>query len=336
MTNEYNSAAQLLCVQLGAPADVVMCTPALRALRAQCSGRRVTLLASHAGAALAPCLPDIDAVLAYAAPWMNDGDGPSHLAWIAALAAHGFDGAVIFTSERESALPAALLCQLAGIPLRAGWCREHPGGLLTHSILDPEPGAMRRHPVQRQLDLVRRLGAQIADERLAFVPLEQDVLAVRTRLQAAGIDPGERWLALHPGAGAQARRYPLQHWSALIGMLHARVKCPLVLTGSARDLALMDAIDLPPGARIHSVAGQGEIGELGALLAQAALVVSNSQATAQLAAAVATPAIDLGELCGDVDRHDCLERLTPTRVADTVCTLLKRTGADRIRDVVPA
>ena len=121
MAHEWKDAAHLLCVQLGSPGDILMCTPALRALRVQGPDRRITLLCAPAGAALGPYLPDIDAVLPYAAPWLTEGTGvgcAARLDWIAGLGAQGFDGAVIFTGYRDSALPAALVCQLAGIPMR--------------------------------------------------------------------------------------------------------------------------------------------------------------------------------------------------------------------------
>jgi ADP-heptose:LPS heptosyltransferase len=361
MTNEWNSAPHLLCVQLGSPADLLMCTPALRALRAQCPERRLTLLAAPAGAALGPYLPDTDAVLAYAAPWMKGGaassaSSASQLDWIAGLAAQRFDGAVIFAGHRESALPAALLCQLAGIPLRAGYCRENPYHLLTHWIADPEPDALRRHPVQRQLDLARHLGAELGDKRLAFVPREEELAAVRMRLRSVGIDPAGRWLALHPGAGAQAKRYPQQQWSTLLRLLHERIGCPLVLVGSPHEQMLIDELGLPAGADVHSLAGQLGIGELGALLAQASLMISSNPGTVQLATAVGTPVVDLvgqadpqhapwrvpsrvpshdaqREGCErDMGHHNCAEEPGPARVVDAVCSLLKQTEAYRIRE----
>jgi lipopolysaccharide heptosyltransferase II len=361
----WNDAAHLLCVRLDSLGDVLMCTPAMRALRAQCPARRLTLLTSPAGAALGPCLPDVDAVLAYEAPWMKSSaaDPPAtHVDWIARLAAQGFDGAVIFTCYSQSALPAALLCQLAGIPLRAAYCREKPYQLLTDWIADPEPGAMVRHEVQRQLDLVRHLGAEIADERLSFVPTALDTASVRRRLCLAGIDPGERWLALHPGASAPARRYPQRHWKTLIQDLSERIGCPLVLTGGAHEMALIDGIGIPSGARVLSLAGQLGIGELGALLAQASLLVSNNTGPAHIAAAVGTPVVDLYALTNpqhtpwrvpsrvlnhDVDcrnchrsvcpegHHDCMEKLAPDQVVDAVCSLLKQTEKYRTREVAP-
>ena len=361
--SRWTDAAHLLCVRLDSLGDVLMCTPAMRALRAQTPQRRLTLLTSPAGAALAPYLPDVDAVLAYEAPWMKSSalDTPAvHLDWIARLAAQRFDAAVIFTCYSQSALPAALLCQLAGIPLRAAYCREKPYQLLTDWIADPEPGAMVRHEVQRQLDLVRHLGAEIMDERLSFVPGAADIAAVRSRLRTAGIDPDGRWLALHPGASAPARRYPGRHWTTLVRELSERIGCPLVLTGGVHEMALIDAIEVPPNARVLSLAGQLGIGELGALLAQASLVISNNTGPAHIAAAVGTPVVDLYALtnpqhtpwrvpsrvlnhdvaCRNCHRsvcpeghHDCMEKLAPAEVADAVCNLLRQIEGDRTRDM---
>jgi ADP-heptose:LPS heptosyltransferase len=245
--------------------------------------------------------------------------------------------------------------------LRAAYCREKPYQLLTDWIADPEPGAMVRHEVQRQLDLVRHLGAEVMDERLSFVPCAGDMAAVRARLRQAGIDPGARWLALHPGASAPARRYPGRHWSTLVKELSERIGCPLVLTGGVHEMGLIDAIDIAPGARVLSLAGQLGIGELGALLAQASLVVSNNTGPAHIAAAVGTPVVDLYALTNlqhtpwrvpsrvlnhDVDcrnchrsvcpegHHDCMEKLAPSQVVDAVCSLLKQTEGYRTREAV--
>lgn len=361
MTQHWNNARNVLCVRLDAPGDVLMCTPALRALRAQHPERRLTLLASPAGAALAPYLDDVDAAIAWEAPWMQGSAAlrpERERDWIATLAGQGFDASVIFTCYTQSALPAALLCQLAGIPLRLAYCRENPYGLLSDWIADPEPGAMLRHAVQRQLDLVRRVGAELADERLAFTPAPADIDAVRSRLRQAGIEPDGRWLLLHPGAGTPARRYPLQHWQSLVRELGERVNCPLVFSGAAHEAALVDQIRGSDCARLPSFAGQLHIGELGALLSQASLVVSNSSGPAQLAAAVATPVVSLdglthprhapwrvasrvlhqdcrhgGHCSCPPGQHGCLEKRAPSQVADAVCSLLKQTEPYRRKEV---
>ena len=88
----WAEARNVLCVRLDSLGDVLMCTPAMRAAgqaqqveslapseqqftplsgAASQRARRVTLLTSPGGAALAPFVADIDAVIDYAAPWMK-------------------------------------------------------------------------------------------------------------------------------------------------------------------------------------------------------------------------------------------------------------------------
>ena len=143
--------------------DVVMTTPALRAIRAARPDAHLALLTSPSGAAVAALVDEVDEVIEYEAPWLkpdpSDGvDAARDLAFIEDLAARRFDAAVIFTVHSQSALPAALACHLARIPLRLAHCRENPYHLLTDWVPDPEPDAPIRHEVQRQLDLVASVG----------------------------------------------------------------------------------------------------------------------------------------------------------------------------------
>jgi lipopolysaccharide heptosyltransferase II len=306
----WEHARRILCVRLDALGDVLMCTPAMRALRNAAPGRRLTLLTSSSGAAAAPFIPEVDDVIVHAAPWMKADmpatpDGLRALA--ADLAARRFDAAVVFTTYTQSALPAALLCWLAGIPLRLAHCRENPYHLLTDWVEDPEPQTMVRHEVVRQLALVRRAGAapgqaQMREKTaLSFALRPADLAAVRLRLLRVGIDASRPFLLLHPGASAASRRYPAGHWARALGLLVRRTGLPVVLTGSEAEIALVDEIRAgcgvtahPPGHSLtHSLAGQLSLGELGAALRLAAVALTSNSGPAHVAAAVGTPVVDL-------------------------------------------
>ena len=80
---DWPAARRVLAVRLDALGDVLMTTPALRALRESAPGRRVTLLTSPAGAEAAALVPEVDEVLVYDAPWMKAtaprrDSGPDH------------------------------------------------------------------------------------------------------------------------------------------------------------------------------------------------------------------------------------------------------------------
>lgn len=348
----WSEARSVLCIRLDSLGDVLMCTPAMRAIKQSRPGRCLTLLTSRSGAAAAPFISEIDAVIDYAAPWMkssNPDDAAVDTACIAALAARRFDAAAIFTSYTQSALPAALMCYLAGIPLRLAHCRENPYRMLSHWLPDPEPDNVIKHEVRRQLDLVASVGCTAANAGLSFTVRGHDLVLVREHLARLGIGPGQRWILLHPGASAPSRRYPPEHWSALVRLLAARTRLPMVLTGDAGEAALIDQIRAGSGNAACSLAGVLDLGQLGAAIQLASIVVSNNTGPAHLAAAVGTPLVDLYALTNpqhtpwqvesrvlfhDVPcrfclkstcpqgHHDCLGKIAPARVADAALSLL--------------
>jgi lipopolysaccharide heptosyltransferase II len=297
MTATWQKARRILCVRLDSLGDVLMCTPAMRALRQAVPGRTLTLLSSPSGAAALPFVPELDDAIAWFAPWTKSaGSGTTAApvpAPIATLAARSFDAAVIFTTYTQSPLPAALLCHLAGIPLRLAHCRENPYNLLSDWVPDPEPATLVRHEVQRQLALVQRVGCRSVDLGLSFVPRPADFTAARARLTAAGVDPDRPWILLHPGASAASRRYPPGHWAQVLRLLAQEFQLPLVLTGSAEEGELVDGIQFASAVPAISLAGRLTLGELGAALRLATVAVTNNTGPAHMAAAVGTPVVDL-------------------------------------------
>lgn len=364
-TPGWDEARNVLCVRLDSLGDVLMCTPAIRAVKQACAGRTVALLTSRSGAAAAPFIPELDGVIGYAAPWIKSGidsDALRDSDMIGQLAAGRFDAAIIFTSYSQSPLPAALLCHLAGIPLRLAHCRENPYRLLTEWIADPEPAQEVRHEVRRQLDLVASLGWQADCARLSFRVPEADLASMRRRLAGAGIAPDQPFVLMHPGASAASRRYPPALWSAVIAGLAARSPAPILLTGDASECELADAIrqraDVPS---VYSMAGQLDLGQLGAAIKLAAAVVSNNTGPAHMAAAIGTPLANLYAMTNpqhtpwlvhsrllfhDVPcrfcyksecpkgHHNCLSQLEPQQVVDAVCSLMNWSARHRSGQVI--
>lgn len=135
----WEHAENILCIRLDAIGDVLMTTPAIRALKANHLNRRITLLTSSSGVAIASLIPEIDQVIVYDAPWMKATaprsaqarpTGQSHsqpeLAMVEQLRTLNFDAAVIFTVFSQNPLPSAFLCYLGDIPLRLAHCHENP------------------------------------------------------------------------------------------------------------------------------------------------------------------------------------------------------------------
>ena len=314
----WRTARRILCVRLDNMGDVLMSTPAMQALKDSGADRHVTLLTSRGAAMLAPHLPMVDRLLTWDAPWARHDasvreDGvPNDIgdaigACAARLAAEAFDAAVIFTVYTQSALPAAMLCSLAGIPLRLAHCRENPYALLTDWAPETESRdslTLPRHEVARQLDLVRRVGATVADTRMRFAVRDED----RRMLQASMADgfprvaPGappdpagnKSLILIHTGATAASRRWPARRFAAVARELAMQAGAEVFLTGSASEAALAESVCAEAAhPAVRSMAGQLPLGAMGALIERASLIISNNSGPVHLAAALGTPVVDL-------------------------------------------
>jgi ADP-heptose:LPS heptosyltransferase len=290
----WRGARRVLAVRLDAAGDVVMTGPALQSLQRGADGRRVTLLTSQAGAHAARLLPGVDEVIEYAAPWMKAARPPDpapDLAMIERLRGR-FDAAVIFTVYSQSALPAALLCTLAGIPLRAAHCRENPYGLLTTWLREPEPEQLVRHEVDRQLALVEHLGgtSDPAPYRLRIPETARAAVEqLRARLGLSGREP---WALLHPGASAPSRRYAPEAWGAVARSLVFDHGWRLVLAGGEDDAGIVSAVASATGVDLPVVLGL-PLSELAALIEAAPLLLAVNSLAAHLASASGTPVVDV-------------------------------------------
>ncbi|SHM50742.1 lipopolysaccharide heptosyltransferase II [Rhizobacter sp. OV335] len=368
----WQEARRILAVRLDNLGDVLMTTPALQAIRQSAPGAHLTLLASHAGTLLWPHLPAVDDVIEHDAAWMKGGgsgvrDPAAERSLVDRLARRHFDAAVIFTVCTQSALPAALACYLAGIPLRLAHSRENPYDLLTDWVPDTEVCRTgMRHEVQRQLDLVASVGFHALAHGLVFETRACDRQAVRGRLALAGIDPDRPYLVVHPGATAASRRYPAERFGEAVRAIVAQTGCQVVLTGGADERGLLAQIEHGLGPALSSQAlalfGVLGLGELAALVADAAVLLCNNSGPAHLAAALGTPSVVLYALTNPqhtpwqararvlnhdvpcrnclkstcpLGHHDCLRGVAAAQVADATIALLRDARGPRlaVRDV---
>jgi lipopolysaccharide heptosyltransferase II len=349
---QWLTARNVLCVRVDNLGDVLMTTPAIRALKAGLPGRRITLLTSASGAEAARYVPDIDFVIRHDAPWVKRpacNDAAADRALVEALAAARFDAAVIFTVYSQSPLPAALMCRLAGIPLTLAHCRENPYDLLTDWVPETEPAKRVRHEVQRQLDLVATVGAAAGDDRMSFVVPPPDDAAIDGLLQCLGVALEAPLIAVHPGASAASRRYPADSFSAAVRDLVQRRDARIVVTGSANERELAERVCAGGGPRARNLAGRLGLGGLAALIARADVLISNNTGPVHVAAALGTPVVDLYALTNpqhtpwrvpnrvlfrDVPcrycyksvcpegHHQCLRGVTPAEIVSAVEALL--------------
>jgi len=291
----WSGVRRRLAIRLDALGDVLMTGPALRALRARAPEEHLALLVSSTGAPAARLLPEVDEVIVYDPPWMPSPlparDPSADLAMIDELRGRRFDGAAIFTVHSQSPLPAAMLAHLAGIPRRLAHAADNPYGLLTDWVPDPERDGPVRHEVRRQLDLLAAVSVPADEDHLSLRVPADSVVAMRERLERLGLEPGEGFVVVHPGASAASRRYPPERFGAVVRAIVKDLGLRVIVTGSAAEAPLVMAVRRAAGVPVVRLAGRLSFADFSALLALTPLVVTNNTAAAHVAAAVATPVV---------------------------------------------
>lgn len=348
---EWRAARRVLAVRLDNLGDVLVTSPALRAIKESLPDVELTLLASPGGAQVGRLNPFVDRVMEYEAPWMDPWQRLAHdpareRRAIAAVRARHFDAAVIFTSFRQSPLPAAYLCYLAGVPLRLGATTDGAGSLLTTRHKHVE---RLIHEAERGLELVGTVGLTAsADDLVLRVP---PAALARVRAQLKILAPRQGPLVvIHPGCTMPARTYPWEQFADVADLLVEALGATVVLTGSADEVPLVEQIRGRMRRPAHSVAGARSLPELCALVASADLVVTNNTGPMHIAAALKTPVVALFALTNPPEQwgpwrvphrrlshevpcricysrvcptdHACLREVRPTMVLEAARSLL--------------
>ena len=143
----------VLCIRADNMGDVLMSTPAFRALK-ETFDCNITLLTSQMGNLIAPFIKEIDDTIVANVPWVKTNDPADEIEFaklVQTIASRAFDAAFVFTVYSQNPLPAAMLAFLAGIPVRVAYCRENPYSLLTHWLPDEEPLRFIQHQVERDV-----------------------------------------------------------------------------------------------------------------------------------------------------------------------------------------
>ena len=350
---------RILAIRLDNLGDVLVTTPALHAIKTSLPDAKLTLLASPVGAQVACLNPDLDDVIVYSAPWMDPWhklpqDSQREQQMIATLRERQFDGAIIFTSFRQSPLPAAYLCYLADIPLRVAASIDGPGSLLTTRHKHPERKSGWMHEVERGLDLVGAIGLTTDERDLVLQVPEEARQSVDKLLAERPINRSRPLVVVHPGCSMPARTYPWEMYAEVVNLLVEQLDATVMLTGAQDEQELVERIkgclheNVCPF--VYSMVGMLSFPELCALIQVADGTITNNTGPMHIAAAVKTPVVALFALTNppeqwgpwqvphrllNVDvpcricysrvcpyQHECLRLVTPGMVVEATRELL--------------
>ncbi|HTL12371.1 MAG TPA: glycosyltransferase family 9 protein [Bdellovibrionota bacterium] len=282
--------ARILVARPDRIGDVVLSTPALRALKKSYPRAHVTVAVRAAVAPLLRGLDCVDQILIF------DPEG-GHAGWsgrgrlISEIRAGKFDAAIVLQSHRR--LSGAIWA--ARVPVRIGPLGKPHSYLFFNQGIRQKRSRVRMHEADYNLELLRPLGVEAKSRE--FGP--RVVISEECKARAAEWMGGQmakpswgrgRCVAVHPGMGGSALNWPEERYCDLVGRL-VRAGRRVVVTGGAGEAALVERVAGSSGAAIWiGDRGRG-IDDLGALLAECGLMVAPSTGPLHVAVALGVPVV---------------------------------------------
>ena len=295
------SVRRIVVLQMSGVGDLLLITPALRALRKLYPEARIDLITYKLG----------NAAFLFRLPNMGRGcefplfDLEVNRAWtpsfwrglarpIRFLRQEPCD---LYVSFHHTWLPQWYLFELwvaarAGARFAVGINPNHVGGPGVFDRAVPESLLGDRHYRPFFLDVVRLLG-EAGDDLAMECPLEPDEVRQAKDRLARSLPECRRILCLHVGATHAAQVWPIERYHKL-----ARRCCEdgygLVLIGALNERAQTDEVarGLPPN-RVLNVAGATTLFEMAAFIAASDLFIGNDSGPMHVAIALRKPTIGL-------------------------------------------
>jgi lipopolysaccharide heptosyltransferase I len=278
------SPQRILLIKPSALGDIVHALPVLSLLRRRWPAAHIAWLVNSAFAPLLDAHPQLDEVIAFdrrgfARGWRDP---------FAAIALHRF---LRDLQHRDF----DLVIDLQGL-FRSGWmtmrtragarvgfanARELAHLFYTHRV---PIGSAEQHAVDRYLAVCDALGCGRGPANFTLPVNEEDQASVRAMLNGAGED----YAVLVPGTNWPTKRWPAEHFAALVEPLRERFGLRAVLAGG-KDVSPI-AAQIPHAL---DLTGQTNLRELVALLDGAALVIANDSGPMHIAAALNRPLVTM-------------------------------------------
>lgn len=273
--------------------DVVMATPALRAIRGALPGAFIGGLVRPGMDELLAGTDFFDELHVERAAGVM---GPKLAA--SKVRPRRYDAAVLFTNSFST----ALITRLAFIPRRIGYDRDGRGLLLTDRLK-----AERREPPNRgwkcvpAVEYYLKIAEAVVGRAAMGVPrLELTTTAAQEGegeriLRAAGVVEGASFAVVNPGANDVAKRWPAERFGEVSAWIARERDMRVLVNGSPSEREVVDAVVGAAGdERVVGMTGLGvTIGSLKAVVRRAGLMLTNDTGPRHIAAAFGVPTVTL-------------------------------------------
>jgi heptosyltransferase-2 len=226
---EFPAAPRFLIVETGFVGDVLVVTPALRALREAYPDAEMTGLVRPNSGMVLIGMPNMTRLLPL--PGKHRRGFFSVMGLSSWVRGQRFDAAFVFRPSFRS----ALIPFLGGVPVRAGLSSEGRGFLLTHKA----PYEPRMSEVRKHLTVVGLVGVEPRGTELEMFLTEKERAEAARLLEDA---PGGPLVAIHPGANWPIRRWFPERFAELGARLRDETGVSVVYLAGPADEKIISTI----------------------------------------------------------------------------------------------
>ena len=279
-----NQDEKILVVQTSFVGDLVLTTPLISETRRRFPKAHLSVLCTPRGKSVLEGSPDVDEIITYD----KRGDARGWLGlWRKAreLRARGFTLAL----SPHKSFRTGLLLFFAGIPRRIGF-RQGAGRLFYHQRVNRDSS---RHDVERNLSLLRALGADPGDcrrgPRIEVAPRSRE--AAERLFRALGINGGGLIFGINPGSVWPTKRWTAEGYAELIVGLKRKYGGHALLFGGPEDREIVAKILALSGGVGVSLVGRIGLGELAGVVERCHVFITNDSGPMHIAVARGVPVV---------------------------------------------
>lgn len=293
--NMHSEYKKILIMEAGGIGDMIMSTPALKAIRKKFSDSEITLLTVPRSAQALKNKRYADKILYFKQESFSKGPSRSicnqvfsNLRLLWSLRKESFD--MVIDLEAIETWKASLLRYIfyicVGAENRVGRDSDGKGFFLDVKVRDDLFGEV--HEVDRKLLIARALGAEAGDRKQEFYISQDDREFIHNWVLDSGIGNSRTVVAMQPGAFVPTRQWKSEGFIEVAKKLYQKYNAQIILTGGSSDNVVHEIKDeLDDVAPILAVGFP--LGRLGALLERVQLFISNDTGPFHIADALNIP-----------------------------------------------
>ena len=275
------SDERILLIRFGSLGDVVLTTPAIRAVRKAFPAAYIAMLVGDRSGDIVSANPHLDDVIVF----RREVKALSETRRAAAMLQERHFSISI---DMQRKFRSSLLAYLSKAKLRIGY--HQPGGFLCSVKI---PSIKSKHVVDRNLDLLKPLGITEANREPEMFFSDEDRDYAYDIFQSRGLTRESPIIGMFPGAGWPLKCWPAGRFAAIGDLAAEKCNARAVIFSGPGEEHIVDNVAQNMRAEAVLMKDKVTLRQLGAMLQKCDLFLSNDTGPMHVSVAAGTATIGL-------------------------------------------